>query len=105
LAETRRHPTTFDFNSQSVVRPVHEAVKFIAEALPNSFHAAMSMLPRQLARYAARKAASDLEARENMIKASRGVVGQSRRIAGEDDRAYAAGRAFRKALDKLQSKP
>ena len=58
---------------------------------------------RQIARYLAHKAASDPEAREMMVKAARGVVEEARQIAKEDDRAYAAGRAFRRALDKLQS--
>ena len=62
----------------------------------------MSMLLRQVARYVAQRVASDPQARENVVKAARGVVEEAKRIAKEDDRAYAAGRAFRRALDKLQ---
>ncbi len=61
----------------------------------------MSVLLRQIARYVAQKAASDPEAREKAVKAARGVVEETKQIAKEDDRAYAAGRAFRRAFDKL----
>ena len=63
----------------------------------------MSVLLRQIARYVAQKAASNPETREKMVKVARGVVVETKQIAKEDDRAYAAGRAFRRALDKLQS--
>jgi hypothetical protein len=63
----------------------------------------MSVLLRQIARYIAQKAASDPEAREKAVKIASGVVEQAKQIAKEDDRAYAAGRAFRRAFDKLQS--
>lgn len=63
----------------------------------------MSVLLRQIARYVAQKAASDPEAREKVVRAARGVVEEAKQIAKEDDRAYAAGRAFRRAIDKLQS--
>jgi len=58
----------------------------------------------KIARYVAQKAASDPEAREKAVKIARGVVDQAKQIAKEDDRAYAAGRAVRRALDKLQNK-
>ena len=63
----------------------------------------MSVLLRQIARYVAQRAASDPEAREKVVRAARGVVEEAKQIAKEDDRAYAAGRAFRKAFDKLQN--
>ena len=63
----------------------------------------MSVLLRKIARYVAQKAASNPEARENVVKAARGVVEEAKQIAKEDGRAYAAGRAFRRAFDKLQS--
>ena len=62
----------------------------------------MSVLLRHLARYVAQKAASDPDAREKVGKAARGVVEEARQIAKENDRAYAAGRAVRRAFDKLQ---
>ena len=62
----------------------------------------MSVLLRQIARYVAQKVASDSEAREKVVRAARGVVEEATQIAKEDDRAYAAGRAFRRAFDKLQ---
>ena len=63
----------------------------------------MSVLMRQIARYVTHKAASDPEAREKVVKAARGVVEEAKQIAKENDRAYAAGRAFRRAFGKLQS--
>ena len=63
----------------------------------------MSVLLRQIARYVAQKVASDPKAREKVVKATRGFVEETKQIAKENDRAYAAGRAFRRALDKLQS--
>ncbi len=62
-----------------------------------------SVLLRQVARYVTQRVASDPGAREKVVKAARGVVEEAKRIAKEDDRAYAAGRAFRRALDKLRS--
>lgn len=63
----------------------------------------MSVLLRQIARYVSQKAASDPEAREKVFKAARDVVEEAKQIAKNDDRAYAAGRAFRRAFYKLQS--
>jgi len=61
------------------------------------------MLLRQIARYVAQKVASNPETREKLVKAARGVVEETKQIAKEDDRAYAAGRAFRRALDRLRN--
>ena len=63
----------------------------------------MSLLLRQIARYVVQKVASNPEAREKMVKAACGVVEEAKQIAKKDDHAYAAGRAFRRAFDKLQS--
>ncbi len=63
----------------------------------------MSLLLRQIARYVAQKAASDPQARDKAVSVARGVVAEAKQIAKQDDRAYAAGRALRRALDKLQS--
>ncbi len=62
----------------------------------------MSFLLRHIARYAAQKLASDPQVREKAAKAARVVVGKARQIAREPDRARAAGRAVRRALNKLQ---
>jgi hypothetical protein len=64
---------------------------------------AMSMLLRQIARYAAQKVASDPVAKEKAIKAAHAVADQAKQIAKEDDRAFAAGQACRRAFDKLLS--
>ena len=65
------------------------------------YRGAMSMMLRQIARYLAQKAASDPEAKQKAIDAARVAVDEAKQIAREDDRAYAAGRACRRALDKL----
>ncbi len=61
----------------------------------------MSFLLRHMARYAAQKLASHPWAREKAAKAAR-VVGEARQIARGEDRARAAGRALRRAMNKLQ---
>lgn len=63
----------------------------------------MSILLRQVVRYVVQKAASDPQAREKAIKVAGGVVEQAKQIAKEKDRARAAGRAVRKAFDKMQN--
>ncbi len=62
----------------------------------------MSFLLRHIARYAAQKLTSDPRAREKAAKAARVVVGEARQIARGEDRARAAGRALRRAMNKLQ---
>ncbi len=62
----------------------------------------MSFLLRHIARYAVQKLASDPWAREKAAKAARVVVGEARQIARGEDRARAAGRALRRAMNKLQ---
>jgi hypothetical protein len=62
----------------------------------------MSFFLRHIARYTAQKLASDPWAREKAAKAARVVVGEARQIARGEDRARAAGRALRRAMNKLQ---
>jgi len=76
---------------------------YLAVMARTGYRAPMSVLLRQIARYVVQKATSDPEAREKVVKATRGVVEEAKQIAKEDDRAYAAGRAFRRAFEKLQS--
>ena len=61
----------------------------------------MSLLVRHLVRYAAQKIASP-QAREKAASVARAAAGEAKQIAGEKDRARAAGRALRRTLDKLQ---
>ena len=61
----------------------------------------MSVLLRHIARYAAQKLASDPRAKEMAAKAARVVVVEAKQIAREEDRARAAGRALRRAMNKL----
>lgn len=58
----------------------------------------MSVLLSKIARYIVQRAASDPQAREKAAKVALGVVAETKQIAGENDRAYAAGRALRRAL-------
>ncbi len=62
----------------------------------------MSFLLRHIARYAAQKLASDPRAREKASKVARVVVGEARQIARGEDKARAAGRALRRAMNKLR---
>ncbi len=62
----------------------------------------MAFLLRHLVQYAARKIAADPAVREKAARAARAVAGEAGKIAREEDRARAAGRAFRRALNKLQ---
>ena len=62
----------------------------------------MSFLLRSIARYAAQKLASNPRARESAAKAARVVVDEAMQIARRKDKARAAGRAVRRAMNKLQ---
>jgi hypothetical protein len=62
----------------------------------------MSFLLRRIGRYAAQKLASDPRAREKAAKVARIVGGEARQVARGEDRARAAGRAVRRAMNKLQ---
>ena len=58
----------------------------------------MSILFRKLARYVVQKVTSDPAARNKVLKVALRGVGEANQIAKENDRAYAAGRALRRAL-------
>jgi hypothetical protein len=62
----------------------------------------MSVILHHIARYAAQKLASDPRAREKAAKAARVVMGEAKQITRGEDRAQAAGRALRRAMNKLQ---
>ena len=62
----------------------------------------MSFLLRNIGRFAVQKLASDPRAREKAAKVAGAVVKEVRQIAREEDRARAAGRAVRRAMNKLQ---
>ena len=64
----------------------------------------MSFLLRNIARYAAQKLDSNPRARETAAKAARVVVDEARQIASREDKALNAGRAVRRAMDKLQGR-
>jgi len=64
----------------------------------------MSFILRNIARYAAQKLASDPRVRETAAKAARVVVDEAEQIAGREDKALNAGRAVRRALNKLQGR-
>tara|TARA_B110000438_G_scaffold301728_1_gene357370 strand:+ start:333 stop:527 length:195 start_codon:yes stop_codon:yes gene_type:complete len=63
----------------------------------------MPMLFRQLARHLVQKVASNPVAREKAARMAVGVAKQAQQIAGKPDRAYAAGKAVRRALNKLNN--
>lgn len=62
----------------------------------------MSPLVSKIARYVVQRAASDPRAREKVTKIALGVAAETKQIASEDDRAYAAGRALRRVMQKSQ---
>ena len=62
----------------------------------------MSFLLRHIARYVAQKLASNPLAREKAAEVARVVVGEARQIARGKDKTWAAGRALRRAMNKLQ---
>ena len=62
----------------------------------------MSFLLRHIARYVAQKLASNPLAREKAAEVARVVVGEVRLIARGKDKTRAAGRALRRAMNKLQ---
>jgi O-acetyl-ADP-ribose deacetylase (regulator of RNase III) len=62
----------------------------------------MSVMLRKIARYVVQKAVSDPAAREKAATVARGVAAEAKQIAKQDDRAYATGRALRRAYDKLK---
>ncbi len=64
----------------------------------------MSFILRNIARYAAQKLASDPQVRETATKAARVVVDEATQIARREDKARAAGRAVRRAMNKLQGR-
>jgi hypothetical protein len=68
-----------------------------------AYHVVMSLLLRKLVRHVVQKAASNPDTRDKVVRAAGGVVDEVKQIAKEEDRAYAAGKAFRRAFDKLQN--
>jgi len=64
----------------------------------------MFFLLRNIVRYAAQKLASDPRVRETATKAARVVVAEAEEIARKEDKALNAGRAVRRALNKLQGR-
>lgn len=62
----------------------------------------MPLFVRQIVQNIVRKAASDPVLREKASNVSREIVEEGKQIVKEKDRAYAAGKAFRRALNNLQ---
>ena len=64
----------------------------------------MSFILRNVARFAAQKLASDPRVRESAAKAARIIVDEPGQIASREDKALSAGRAVRRAMNKLQGR-
>jgi hypothetical protein len=62
----------------------------------------MSLFLRHIARYAAQKLASNPRVKEKATKAARVFVGEASQITSGEDKARAAGRAFRRAMKSLK---
>ncbi len=61
----------------------------------------MSLLFRQIAQYAARRIAANPHLRAKAADTARAALDEAQKIAREEDRPRAAGRALRRALNKL----
>jgi len=64
----------------------------------------MSPILRRLAQLAAQRLAQDPVLRAKATDTARAALGEARKLAQEEDRARAAGRALRRALNKLPLK-
>ena len=73
----------------------------MAARSPIGYFPTMSFVLRNLARYAAKKLASNPHVREAAAKAAHVAADEAREIASSEDKARAAGRAARRALNKL----
>ena len=73
----------------------------MAARSPIGYFPTMSFVLRNLARYAAQKLASNPQVKEAAAKAAHVTVDEVREIAGNEDKARAAGRAVRRAMNKL----
>ena len=62
----------------------------------------MSLFFRQIAQYAARRIAADPHLRAKAADTARAAMEEAKKVACEKDRPRAAGRAVRRALNKLQ---
>jgi len=62
----------------------------------------MSLFLRQIVRYAAQKLAANPRVREKAAQAARTAMDEAKQIAREDNKAHAAGRAVRRAIDKVR---
>jgi hypothetical protein len=61
----------------------------------------MSLLLRKIARRVAQTVASDPQAKQKALEAAHAVADEAKQIAKEPDRAYAAGRAVRRAFESF----
>jgi hypothetical protein len=61
----------------------------------------MAFFLGHIVRYAARKIAADPAARDQAARAARGVAKEVKQIATDKDPAKAAGRAMRRAMNKI----
>jgi len=64
----------------------------------------MSPVLRRLVQLAAQRLAQDPALRAKAAETARAALGEARKVAQDDDRARAAGRALRRALNKLPLK-
>lgn len=65
----------------------------------------MSLFLSRFARYAARRLASDPQARDAAMNTARSVASEAKQVVRDEDPARAAGRAVRRAYMKWQSPP
>jgi hypothetical protein len=90
------------YRQRPSIRQQHTVNDTLAGEAEIRYAGDMVFLLRHIARYAAKKIASDPVAREQAARAARGVAKEVKQIALDEDPAKAAGRAMRRAMKKLQ---
>ena len=75
--------------------------ELLAAGSPIGYFSTMSFVLHNLARYAAKKLASNPRVRKAASKAAHVAADEAREIVSSEDKARAAGRAARRVLNKL----
>jgi hypothetical protein len=102
-----RQKREFRTAGQRIYRPAspqnpREKQTGLAAGVAVGYAAGMSFLLRTITRYAAQRLAANPRVREKAARAAQAAIDEGKRIAREENRAYAAGQAVRRTLNKLR---
>lgn len=102
-----RQQREFRTAGQRIYRPAsphnpRENETALAAGVAVGYAAGMSFLLRTIARYAAQRLAADPRVREKAARVTQAAIDEGKRIAREENRAYAAGQAIGRTLNKLR---